>query len=226
LQTLTPDLLTYIEQFTSADRIIRLKEVLAKRTNYITVVTDQVVDPHNISAICRSAECFGVQNIHLIEGDFPFRGARKIQRGSLNWVNVNRYDGVDKTQSCIKTLKNKGYKIVAVSPHAASKSIADLTFDKPIALVMGQEQRGVSEELMDAADECVIIPMQGFTESLNVSVACSIALYDLRKRLEESNVSWQLSESDREELYQKWLFDSIKRPDLIIEHYNKTIANK
>ncbi len=198
--------------------------MLSKRTNYLTVVTDQVVDPHNISAICRSAECFGVQNIHLIEGDFPFRGTRKIQRGSLNWVNVNRYDGVGKNQSCIKALKNKGYKIVAVSPHVASKSISELTFDKPIALVMGQEQNGVSEELMAAADECVIISMQGFTESLNVSVACSIALYDLRKRLEESSVKWQLSDHEKKELYQQWLFDSIKRPDLIIEHYHKTIA--
>lgn len=205
---------------------MRLKEVLAKRTNYLTVVTDQVVDPHNISAICRSAECFGVQNIHLIESNFPFRGAKKIQRGSLNWVNINRYDGEYKTQDCIQALKAKGYKIVAVSPHAASKSIADLNFDKPIALVMGQEQNGVSREIMDAADECVIIPMHGFTESLNVSVACSIALFDLRKRLEESDVQWQLSDHDRDELYQQWLFDSIKRPDLIIEHYHKTIANK
>jgi tRNA (guanosine-2'-O-)-methyltransferase len=224
LPHLSPEIITYLEQFVQADRILRLKEVLAKRTNYLTVVTDHVVDPHNISAICRSAECFGVQNIHLIEGDFPFRGARKIQRGSLNWVNVNRYDGVDKTQSCIQTLKMKGYKIVAVSPHAASKPVSELTFDKPIALVMGQEQKGVSDELMSAADESVIIPMNGFTESLNVSVACSIALYDLRKRLEESNVNWQLSESDRADLYKQWLFDSIKRPDLIIEHYNKTIA--
>jgi tRNA (guanosine-2'-O-)-methyltransferase len=205
---------------------LRLKEVLALRTNFLTVVTDQVVDPHNISAICRSAECFGVQNVHLIESNFPFRGAKKVQRGSLNWVNVNRYDGENKTQDCIQTVKAKGYKIVAISPHAASKSIAELNFDRPIALVMGQEQNGVSDLIMDAADECVIIPMNGFTESLNVSVACSIALYDLRKRLEESNVHWQLSDHDRNELYQQWLFDSIKRPDLIIEHYHKTIANK
>jgi len=205
---------------------LRLKEVLALRTNFLTVVTDQVVDPHNISAICRSAECFGVQNVHLIESNFPFRGAKKVQRGSLNWVNVNRYDGENKTQDCIQTVKAKGYKIVAISPHAASKSIAELNFDRPIALVMGQEQNGVSDLIMDAADECVIIPMNGFTESLNVSVACSIALYDLRKRLEESNVHWQLSDHDRNELYQHWLFDSIKRPDLIIEHYHKTIANK
>lgn len=221
---LFPDLLSYLEQFVQADRILRLKQVLAKRTNYLTVVTDQVVDPHNISAICRSAECFGVQNVHLIESNFPFRGAKNIQRGSLNWVNVNRYDGENKTQDCIQTLKSNGYKIVAVSPHVASKSISELTFDKPIALVMGQEQLGVSNEIMMSADECVIIPMHGFTESLNVSVACSIALYDLRKRLDESTVQWQLSDHDRNELYQQWLFDSIKRPDLIIEHYYKTIA--
>ncbi len=200
--------------------------MLAKRTNYLTVVTDQVVDPHNISAICRSAECFGVQNVHLIESNFPFRGAKKIQRGSLNWVNVNRYDGENKTQDCIQALKAIGYKIVAVSPHSASKPISELTFDKPIALVMGQEQLGVSNEIMMSADECVIIPMHGFTESLNVSVACSIALYDLRKRIEESGIKWQLSDDDRNELYQQWLFDSIKRPDLIIEHYYKTIENK
>ena len=217
---ITPEQLSYLHSFMMEERIARFEEMLRERTRHLTIVMDKVVDPHNISAVLRSAECFGIQDVHLLETDRPFKSARKIQRGSVQWVDLFKYaPGEENLLQCIKQLKQKGYKIVATSPHTRQQSVADLDISKPIALILGQERDGVSELMKEHADEFVVIPMQGFTESLNISVAASIMIYELNKRLRESNINYHLSDEEKYDLMVKWTYNSLENAEGILRNF-------
>lgn len=202
------------------ERIARFEKMLRERTRHLTIVLDKVVDPHNISAVLRTAECFGIQDVHLLETDRPFKAARKIQRGSVQWVDLYKYKpGEESALECIHQLKEKGYKIVATSPHTRQQSVADLDISKPIALILGQERDGVSELMKEHADEFVVIPMQGFTESLNISVAASIMIYELNNRLRDSNITYHLSDEEKYDLMVKWTYNSLENAEGILRTY-------
>lgn len=220
IPTIEPSALAYLQSFMLEGRIARFNEMLQERTRHLTIVMDKVVDPYNISAVMRTAECFGIQDLHLLETDRPFKAARKIQRGSVQWVDLYKYEpGEENALRCIRQLKEKGYKIVATTPHTRQQSIADLNIEQPIALVLGQERDGVSDLMKEHADEFVVIPMQGFTESLNISVAASIMIYELNKRLRESSINYRLSEKEKYELMVKWTYNSVENAGGILKNY-------
>lgn len=179
--------------------------IAAQRTNYMTVVLENVFQEHNASAVLRSCDCFGIQNLHVIEKDNQYKVQRDIALGAGRWVDLYNYDqGLNPSIDCINKLKSRGYKIVATTPHTNDVTINDLSLNEPIALVFGTERRGISPEVMKMADEFVKIPMYGFTESFNISVSVAITLNVIRQRLEESNINWKLSEDERVALKMKW----------------------
>ncbi len=179
--------------------------IAAQRTKHMTVVMENVYQEHNASAIIRTCDCFGIQELHVIEKDNQYKIQRDIALGAARWVDMYNYNLGEKPElDCIKKLKNQGYRIVATSPHTNSFTLNDLPVDKPFALVFGTERRGISEEIMELADDFVSIPMYGFTESFNVSVSVALALQMLRYRLEISNLNWLLSEEDQTLLKIKW----------------------
>ena len=179
--------------------------IAAERTNYLTVVLENVFQEHNASAVLRSCDCFGIQQLNVIEKDNQYKVQRDIALGAGRWVDLYNFDqGTTPSLDCIRKLKSKGYKIVATTPHTKDVTINDIDLSQPMALVFGTERRGISEEIMQEADEFVKIPMYGFTESFNISVSVAITLNVLRERLQKSNLNWKLSPEEQIELKLHW----------------------
>jgi tRNA (guanosine-2'-O-)-methyltransferase len=203
------------------DRQGLLKQTLAKRTRYLTVVLEDIYQAQNASAVIRSAECFGLQDLHIIENRREYLLNRKVVQGASKWMEINRYKEKDKdnTRVCLKELKNKGYKIVAMTLREASNDLDELTLDNKVALCFGSEESGLTETAHGLADKFIKIPMCGFTQSLNLSVCAGITLFQLTRRLRESNINWQLDEEDKIELYIDWLSKSTPTGKVLLERF-------
>lgn len=211
-------LLEYLETFISEERRHRFREVLRTRTRFLTVVMEDVFQLHNTSAVLRSCEVFGIQDLHVIEAQFSRRPDKNIALGAQQWVDLYRYS---QAGACLKTLKGKGYQIVATSPSIGGCPLEEFNPKQPSALLFGTEKEGLSEELLQAADLRLQIPMVGFTESLNISVAASIILYRLSTQLRCSEVHWQLSEEEVFEKLLDWTMKSIKDSAGILKRYDQ-----
>jgi tRNA (guanosine-2'-O-)-methyltransferase len=179
--------------------------IAAERTKHLTVVLENIHQEHNASAVLRSCDCFGIQDLHVIEKNNQYKVQRDIALGAGRWVDLYNFDkGENPSLDCIKKLKEKGYKIVATTPHTNDVTINELDLSQPIALVFGTEHTGISEEIIAEADEFVKIPMYGFSESFNISVSVAITLNVLRNRLEQSELNWKLSPEEQTALKIKW----------------------
>jgi tRNA (guanosine-2'-O-)-methyltransferase len=201
------DYLEYLEGFLTDNRKENFLKVLKNRTNHFTVVVEDVFQMHNASAVMRSCEVFGVQNMNVIEQRFGKRIDKQIAMGAQKWVDITPFDSVS---NCIDTLKSKGYQIIATTPHTDDCNLEDFDFSKPSALCFGTEKEGLSEEIMQKADGFLKIPMVGFTESLNISVSAAIILQNLTNRLRNSDIPWQLNEAQILEKRLDWARKSIK----------------
>lgn len=212
----TIDLFTYLETFLTPRRQSLFEKVVNQRTNYFTVATQDVHQLHNTSAVIRSCDVFGIQNIHVIEERQPRRIDKEIAMGAQKWVDVNRYNS---TLHCMNALKEKGYQIVATSPHGNAQLLDDFDISKPSAIFFGTEKEGLSQEVLKTADTSLKIPMQGFTESLNISVSAAIILQSLGNRLRNSEVPWQLTEEEKIELKFKWAKKCIKNSEQLLNRF-------
>lgn len=163
------------------------EELIQKRTKYLTVVLENIYQPLNASAVLRSCDCFGIQDVHVIENYNEFKPDREVAMGASNWLTVNRYDkNENNTLDCIQSLKNKGYRIVATSPHNSQTDLINYDLSKgKTALVFGAEVEGLSDVVLKNADEHLHIPMYGFTESFNLSVSAAICLYEMRMKMKK-----------------------------------------
>ncbi len=211
------ELLTYLEDFISEERKERFISVLEKRTKFITVALEDVFQLHNTSAVIRSCDIFGIQEAHLIENRNSTALDKNIAMGAQQWVDVHRYKD---TSTCITALRNKGYKIIATTPHDDSVFLYDFKIEDKIALFFGTERDGLTAEVLQEADGFLKIPMKGFTESLNISVAAAIILQDINAKLIQTNLPWQLTESEKLEKRLEWTKKSIKSIDNILERYD------
>ena len=210
-------LLAYLEEFISEKRIERFNDILSHRTNFITVAIEDVFQMHNTSAVIRSCESFGIQQAHLIEGKYGQRLDEEIAMGAQKWVDVKRYNN---SNEAVDVLKNKGYKIVATSPHADSSLLQDYELDGKMALFFGTENKGLSDYVLENADAYLKIPMVGFTESLNISVSAAIILQHLTSKLKSSNFDWKLTQAEMMEKRLDWTKKSIKSIDDILIRYD------
>ncbi len=208
--------LEYLKSFLTKERIERFKEVLVNRTNHITIVAEDVYQLHNTSAVMRSCEVFGVQQLNVIEQKFGKRIDKEIALGAEKWVDINRYNTV---QGCIDSMRKKGYKIVATTPHGTAKSLDKFDLTEPVAIFFGTEKSGLSPEIIEQADDYITIPMVGFTESLNISVSAAIIIQGLTTRLRESDIDWRLKEDQLLEKRIDWSRKSIKDIDFVTERY-------
>ncbi len=200
------------------------EKIASDRTKYLTVVLENVHKDHNASAVLRSCDCFGIQNLHVIEKNNRYKVQRDIAVGAGKWVDVFNYDqGENPTVDCLKKLKKDGYKIVATTPHENDVTIHQLPIDKPIALVFGTEKRGISKEVVDMADEFVKVPMYGFTESFNISVSAALALNVLRERLEKSVFDWRLKEEEQTLLKIKWCKKILRSGDEMEKEFRRRL---
>ena len=214
------DLLTYLEGYVSENRKALFQKVLTERTKHFTIVLEDIYQQHNASAVVRSCEIFGIQDIYAIENRYLNKVSRHVAKGSQKWLDIHRYknDG-DNTKHCIEDLKNKGYQIIGTTPHNDSCYLADFDITKKSAFVFGVEKEGISEYVKGIANGFLKIPMVGFTESLNISVAAAIILQDLTSRLRQSKINWQLTDHEKFTIYSSWIKKSIKNVDKIIDHF-------
>ncbi|WP_454986747.1 TrmH family RNA methyltransferase [Capnocytophaga bilenii] len=214
-------LLDYLQNFITEERKQRFSEIISQRTNHFTVAMEDVFQMHNTSAVVRTCEVFGVQQAHSIEGRYGKRLDEKIAMGAQKWVDVFRYDD---TQKCIDTLREKGYQIVATTPHKDAYLLNDFDISKKSAFFFGTEKEGLSEKVLAQADTYLKIPMVGFTESLNISVAVAIVLQQLTDKLRRSNIKWQLTDEERYSVLEQWTKISVRNVNDVIKRYNELNA--
>lgn len=212
-------LLEHLLSFLTERRKNLFEEVISKRTRHFTVATEDVYQLHNTSAIMRSCDVFGVQDLHVIEEKVSKKIDREIAMGAQKWVNIDRHHS---TKECIDNLKENGYQIIATTPHNNSTELKDFDISKKSAFFFGKEKEGLSDIVLEAADGYLKIPMYGFTESLNISVSAAIILQTLITKVKDSDVVWELSELEKNEIKLQWAKMSIKSSTEIIERFNKT----
>lgn len=208
--------LEHLQEYLTPRRRELFEKVLSQRTDHITVVAQDVYQLHNTSAVVRSCDVFGIQDLHIIEENLPRRIDKEIAMGAQKWVDVHRYNS---SKDCVSTLKKKGYRIVATSPHDNSTMLEDFDITEPCAIFFGTERDGLSEEILNHADATIKIPMFGFTESLNISVSAAIILQSLRAQLKNSSVTWQFDEVRKHAIKMDWTRKTIKNSDEIIERF-------
>ena len=215
------ELITHLSPLVTNNRWNRFQEVLAERTQYITVVLENIYQPLNASAVLRSVDCFGIQDVHVIENYNEFTPDREVAMGSSRWLNIQRYNEEENsTLHCIQKLKKEGYRIVATTPHKNNCNLQDFDLTKgKTALLFGTEMEGLTDVALQESDEFLKIPMYGFTESFNLSVAAGVCLQHLSHQLRQEKIDWQLSESAKEQTLLNWLRYSIDRSEILEENF-------
>ena len=217
MDQLKQDLIAHMSEFITEKRLALFKRILAERTRYLTVLMEDIYQSQNASAVLRTCDCTGIQDVHIVEQRNEYEINPDVALGSDQWLSLHYYkDGEDNIDKAIKALKNKGYRIVATSPHKEGSTPESFDLEQgKAALLFGTELNGLTGRALELADEYIQIPMAGFTESYNISVSAAIALYSLRKRLEASSLPWRLGNEEKQELLLNWLRSSIKMSDQI-----------
>jgi tRNA (guanosine-2'-O-)-methyltransferase len=228
LKTAGPDypdkhkLLSYLTEFITAERKQKFLHAIALRTRYLTLVLEDIYQPHNASAVLRTCDCFGIQDVHIIENRNKYEVNPDVALGSAKWLSLFRYGGAaSNTKECLLSLKDKGYTIVATSPHKDDHTPDDIPLDRKLALVFGTELMGLSDDALAMADSFIRIPMFGFTESLNVSVSAAIFIHSLAHRIRSSGIDWCLTEPEKTDVLLSWTLNSIRKPDILLRDYFK-----
>ncbi len=216
-------LMAHLATFVSESKKELMERVLGQRTRYLTLVLEDIFQPHNASAVIRSCDCFGVQDLHVIENRNAYMLNPNVTQGSSKWINLWRYneEGVSNTSNCFQHLKDQGYQLYATSPHAEGLGLSDVPVDQKIALIFGTELEGLSSEAMAAADAFVKIPMYGFTESFNISVCAALCLHTLMNKLRESNAPWQLTTDEQDAIRLEWYRRSVRNSDILEKEFMK-----
>lgn len=217
--------LSFLENILTENRKERFLNVLQNRTNHFTVAIEDVFQLHNTSAVMRSCEVFGVQELNVVEQKFGKSIDKEIAMGAQKWVDIKKHESVT---DCIQMLKEKGYQIIATTPHENDCLLEDFDVSKPSAFFFGTERDGLSKEVLEQADGFLKIPMVGFTESLNISVSAAIILQNLTDKLRKTDINWQLSEDFILEKRLEWAKKSIKDIKRIEARYfeeNKVVSS-
>lgn len=211
------ELLDFLIQFVTPHKQELFDEVIQQRTRYLTVVLEDIFQSQNASAVLRTCDCFGIQDVHIIENHNENRVNPDVALGSAKWLTLHKYnESEDNTITALKHLRSQGYKIVASSPNNYDYFLEDLPLNTKTALLLGSELEGLSEKALKFADLKVKIPMMGFTESFNISVSAAIMLYALTSKIKsDSSVDWKLKPHEKTEILLNWARNVVRRSELI-----------
>lgn len=222
MEPINKELQEYMLSYLTENRLAVFDKVLDYRTRHMKVVLENIYQPQNASAVVRTCDIYGVQDLHAIENGNEFDLNPQVVMGSSKWVDVHHHNSEeDNTRKALLELKSQGYKIVATSPHAKGHTIHDLPIDQKFALCFGTELTGLSDTALELADDFVTIPMFGFTESFNISVSAAICMSHLATRLHNSDIDWQLTNEEREQLLLEWSVKTVVRGDAIRDDFLK-----
>lgn len=201
-----------------------IQKVIQERTRYVTLALEDIYQSHNAAAVVRSCDGFGIQDIHVIENrNKLLLQNTTVAKGADKWIDFHYYNDPSKnnTQACINHLKEKGYRIGATALGKNSITLDEIPLDKPIAILIGTEKEGLTEEACQLADFCIELPMYGFTQSYNLSVCAAIALHTLTTKLRNSKINWQLTDQEKRDVLLTWLQRCITHCDVITERFFK-----
>ena len=228
MSNLTHNLVKYLKRFAADERRQLFETKIQERTQHLSIVLENIFQGRNISASIRSADCFGVQDVHVIENDNIFNDDSEVSMGAEKWITIKRYNQKKYNSiEAIKDLKSKGYQIIATTPHNTDCNLYDLDItQKKIALFFGSEVKGCSKETLTLADKKMKIPMYGFTESYNISVAVSLCLQHLTYKMRQSNLKWRLPIEEQDKTMLQWLRNSIKAAAEIEKEYLRNYAKQ
>lgn len=212
-------LFAVLNEMMPAGKIEAFDHVMQYRTRYATVVLENIYQPHNASAVMRSCDCFGVQDLHVIENNYEYTINPKVAMGATKWLDLHRYNqNENNTPDCLNQLKKNGYRLVATSPHQKAQTLHEFDVTKgKFALMFGSEKPGLSNEAMEMADEYLYIPMYGFTESFNISVSAALCLQELTGKIRAEVPDFKLTEDERNKTLLKWYRRSLYHGDKVIE---------
>lgn len=196
--------------FLVPERKARIDQVVANRTRTLTVVMEALCDPQNVNAVLRTCEAFGIQDLHVIEGVMkPYDRNKKVSQNADKWLDVHRWKA---TRACLEHLKAEGFAVYATHLDGGSRALSELSFAGKVALVLGNEHRGVSAEALELADARYAIPMRGFVQSLNVSVAAAISVAAaVDRRLVERGRHGDLTEEEAAALRERFYVLGVKQ---------------
>lgn len=214
----------YMRDFVVDEKNALFDRLIEERTDYVTIVLEDLYQSHNQSAVMRSADCYGIQDVHLIENRNAYDMSSTVSQGAREWLTLHRHKEFgNNTLPAVRKLKEKGFRIIATTPHTNDVLIDELDLEKgKMAFFFGTELTGLSEEVIAEADEFVKVPMYGFTESLNVSVCAAIIMYSVKQRLRNSPIDWHLSAQRRYEVLFQWYCHAIKASDQILARFNSS----
>jgi len=211
------ELIKLLSNYVTDARLNKMKDVLGRRTRYLTLVMEDIYQAQNASAVLRSCECFGVQDIHIIENRNAYQVNPDVALGANKWLTIHKYNKAEhNTLDCLNALKSRGYKLIATTPHKDDCLLEELPLDQKTALLFGTELKGLSEEAILMADGFMKISMAGFTESFNISVSAAICLYHLAPRIRKEVKNWQLTEAEHTDILLEWLMGSVKHAQTLI----------
>jgi tRNA (guanosine-2'-O-)-methyltransferase len=212
----------FLGQYITDNRKGNIDKVLDQRTRYLTLVLEDIYQSQNASAVVRTCECMGIQDLHIVETKSKYSVNKKVLMGSNKWMNLVRYKdketGKSNIAACYAKLKSEGYRVIATHP-SAGISIDDVSIDSKIAVVMGNELKGITKFALENADELVRIPMFGFTESMNISVSAALCVRSLVSRIRNSEIDWKLGEDEKDTLRLDWYRKSLKKPAIMEKEF-------
>ncbi len=205
-------LLSKLLEMVSVHKKDLFSQIIKNRSRHLTVVMEDIFQSQNASAVLRSADCFGIQDVHIIENRNEYTLNPQVSLGSSKWLSLYKYNSEkNNTQVAYENLRKKGYQIVATTPHLNDVSLNELDISKKTALVFGTEMQGLSTYAIENADIHMKIPMYGFTESFNISVSAALCMHFLSEKMRNSNENdWQLSDSEQNEILLSWAKSVVK----------------
>ncbi|WP_027377652.1 TrmH family RNA methyltransferase [Kaistella palustris] len=206
----------YLQQFLTDERLQKINRIAPESSGFVLPVIEDVFQFRNAAAIVRSVEACGFHKIVAMESEHEFNPNLRVTKGAETWVEVER---LPHTLESLKEIKNRGYRIVAVSPEKNATLLPDFQLTDPVALVFGTEAEGVTDEILNFADETLAIPMYGFTQSFNVSVAAAICVYAMKQKLIASGINYKLTEEKLWEMKVRWAVNSIKSGKQILAKF-------
>ena len=226
MSILTHEIVEYLKEFVVNERRELFEAKIKERTQHLTIVLENIFQGRNISASIRSADCFGIQDVHIIENDNFFNDDSEVSMGAEKWITTKRYNQYKHNSiEAIKKLRAEGYQIIATTPHETDCSLYDLEItEKKIALFFGSEVKGCSKQTLELADKKIKIPMYGFTESYNISVSVSLSLQHLTYKMRKSDINWGLPMDQQNKVMLQWLRKSIKAAPEIEKKYLEKYA--
>lgn len=210
------ELYEQLSEFISENKRSLFDRIAPLRTRHVTVVLEDIYQSQNASAVLRTCDLVGVQDVHVIENRNSYKVDQQVALGSSQWVDIIPYrTHEDNTRACMDALRAKGYRIIATSPRGDANTPHDIDLQRPMAFCFGTELTGLSDALINEADAHLRIPMYGFTESYNISVSAAITLFTVMERLRNSTIDWHLDDAASLALRLQWVRTVLQSAELI-----------